>query len=104
MELKNISIWKNCKLSCVIYSIFYIPEKLLLIVGTSDGNVHILNLENKEKIQILKNHTAQVYNIRYSLETNCIYTAGGDGNFAICSLDTFDLINIRNLATFVFLI
>ncbi len=60
----------------VLYSICHIPEKQLLLAGTSDGNVHILNLENKEKIKILKNHTAQVFNIRYSLETNCIYTAG----------------------------
>ena len=50
-----------------------------------------------KKIKILKNHTAQAFNIRYSLETNCIYTSFGDGNFAICSLDTIDLIKIRKL-------
>ncbi|CAI8240216.1 MAG: Uncharacterised protein [Cryomorphaceae bacterium] len=96
-NLKTFQSEKIASFPAVIYSICHIPEKQLLLVGTSDGNVHVLNLENKEKIKILKNHSAQVFNIRYSLETNCIYTAGGDGNFAICSLDTFDLINIRKL-------
>ena len=31
----------------VLYSICHIPEKQLLLAGTSDGNVHILDLENK---------------------------------------------------------
>ena len=96
-NLKTFKSEKFASFPNVIYSICHISEKKLLLVGTSDGNVHVLNLENKEKIKILKNHTAQVFNIRYSLETNCIYTAGGDGNFAICSLDTFDLIKIRKL-------
>ena len=40
----------------VLYSICHIPEKQLLLAGTSDGNVHILDLEKKEEIKILKNH------------------------------------------------
>ena len=81
----------------VLYAICHIPEKQLLLAGTSNGNVHILDLEKNEEIKILKNHTSHIFNIRYSIETNCIYTAGGDGNLAICSLDTFALINIKKL-------
>ncbi|MGY8888636.1 MAG: WD40 repeat domain-containing protein, partial [Flavobacteriales bacterium] len=30
-------------------------------------------------------------------KTNCFYTASGDGNFAVCSLDTLSLIQIKKL-------
>ena len=88
-NLKTFKVKKIANFHNVIYSICHISEKQLLLVGTSEGSVHVLNLENKEKIKILKNHTAQAFNIRYSLETNCIYTSGGDGNFEIFHLTLF---------------
>ncbi|MCE9540122.1 MAG: WD40 repeat domain-containing protein, partial [Bacteroidetes bacterium] len=80
-----------------IYSLCHIPEKNLLLAGTSAGSVHILDLIRKEEIKILQHHTDPVFDIKYSLKTNCFYTAGGDGNFAICSLDTLSLIKIKKL-------
>ena len=32
------------------------------------------------------------------METNCIYTAGGDGNLVVYSLDTLDFIKIKKLS------
>ena len=49
-------------------------------------------MDKKEEIKILQHHTAPVFDINYSLKTNCFYTAGGDGNFAVCSLESFILI------------
>jgi WD40 repeat protein len=46
----------------------------------------------------LQHHTAPIFDIKYSLETNCFYTAAGDGNFAVCSLDTLSLIKIKKLS------
>ena len=75
-----------------IYSICYIPEKQLLLGGTSTGSVYILDLAGKERIRILENHSSQVFNIRYSLETNQVFTVGGDGMLVVYSLDDFALI------------
>lgn len=80
-----------------IYTICHIPEKKLLLVGTSAGSIYILDLEKKEEIKILQYHTAPVFDIKYSAITNCFYTAGGDGNFAVCSIDTLSLIKIKKL-------
>jgi WD40 repeat protein len=80
-----------------VYSICHIPEKKLLFVGTSAGSIHILDLVTKEEIKILQHHTAAVFDIKYSLQTNYFYTAGGDGNFAVCSLDSLSLIKIKKL-------
>jgi len=47
---------------------------------------------------MLQHHTAPIFDIKYSLKTNCFYTAGGDGNFAVCSLDTLSLIKMKKLS------
>jgi WD40 repeat protein len=77
-----------------LYTICHIPEKKLLLAGTTDGNIHIIDTDQKKEIRILKYHKGPVFDIKYSLKTNCFYTAGGDGNFAVCSLDSLSLIKM----------
>tara|TARA_B110000090_G_scaffold42134_1_gene47133 strand:+ start:4587 stop:5501 length:915 start_codon:yes stop_codon:yes gene_type:complete len=85
-------------LPAAVYTICHIPEKNILLAGTTTGSVHILDLEKHQEIKILQHHTAPIFDIKYSLKTNCFYTAGGDGNFAVCSLDTLSLIKIKKLS------
>ncbi len=80
-----------------LYAICHIPEKKLLLAGTTDGNIHIIDTDQKKEIRILKYHRGPVFDIKYCLETNCFYTAGGDGNFAVCSLDSLSLIKVITL-------
>jgi WD40 repeat protein len=80
-----------------IYSICHIPEKKLLIVGTSAGSIHLIDLEKKEEIKILQYHTAAIFDLKYSAHTNNIYSSGADGNFGVSSLDTLSLIKIKKL-------
>ena len=81
----------------IVYSICHVPEKQLLLVGTSAGSIHILDLVKKEEIKILQHHTEAIFEIRYSIPTNCFYSAGGDGNFAICSLENLSMLQIKKL-------
>ena len=60
------------RLPAVIYSICHIPEKQLLLAGTSIGNVHVLDLEKNQEIKILKNHTSEVFDIKYSNKSYCL--------------------------------
>ncbi|SHL08102.1 WD40 repeat domain-containing protein [Flavobacterium xanthum] len=88
----------SASLPAAVYAICHIPEKKLLLAGTTTGSIHILDLEKKEEKKMLQHHTAPIFDIKYSLETNCFYTAGGDGNFAVCSLDTLSLIKMKKLS------
>jgi WD repeat-containing protein 61 len=81
----------------IVYAICYVPEKKLLLVGTSAGNIHILDVVKMQEIKILKHHAGPVFSIRYSLETGCLYSTGGDGNFASCSLEQLSLIKLKKL-------
>ena len=85
------------KFPAIIYAIAHIPEKNLLLVGTSAGSIHIVDLATKEEIKLLQHHTSPVFDIKYSLLTNCFYTAAGDGTFAICSLEDLSVIKIKKL-------
>lgn len=81
----------------IVYAICYVPEKKLLLVGTSAGNIHILDLLQMQEIKILKHHTGPVFSIRYSTETGCFYSTGGDGHFACCSLEHLSLLKLKKL-------
>ena len=104
---RHIALWNletlqaekfAASLPAPVYAICHIPEKKLLLAGTTAGSIHIVDLEKKEEIKILQHHTAPIFDIRYSLKTNCFYTAGGDGGFAVCSLDTLSMIRIKKLS------
>ena len=84
-------------LPAAVYCICHIPEKKLLLAGTTEGKVHLLDLVKKEEIKILQHHTAPVFAINYSLKSNCFYTTGGDGCMAVCSMETLSLIQIKKL-------
>jgi len=88
----------SAALPAAIYTICHIPEKNILLAGTTTGAIHILDLDKKEEIKILQHQRGPVFDIQYSLKTNCFYTAGGDGNFAVCSLDTLSLRIMKKLS------
>ena len=83
----------------MVVSICHVIEKKLLLVGTAAGSVHVLDLVSKEEIKILQHHTASVFNIKYSAQTNFFYTVGGDGNFAVCNLENLSLLKIKKMCT-----
>jgi WD40 repeat protein len=85
------------KFPAIIYALCHIPEKKLLIAGTSAGSIHVLDLEKKLEVKSLVHHTGPVFDIKYSLKSNSFYSASGDGNFAICSLESLSLIKIKKL-------
>jgi WD40 repeat protein len=88
----------SAALPAPVYTICHIPEKNILLAGTTTGSIHVIDLDKKEEIKILQHHRAAVFDIQYSLKTNCFYTAGGDGNFAVCSLDTMSLLKMKKLS------
>lgn len=81
----------------IIYTLLHIPEKQLLLVGTSAGSIHILDLQKKEEIKILQHHKNPVFDLKYDLESGHFFSVGGDGHFAICSLETLSLVKIKKL-------
>jgi WD40 repeat protein len=81
----------------IVYSICLIAEQNVLLVGTSAGSIHVVDLLKKEEIKILQHHTDAVFNIKYNIQEQVFYSVGADGNFAVCSLASLSLIKIKKL-------
>jgi len=85
------------RLPSAVYSLCYVKERGLLLAGTGAGSVHIIDFREKKEIKILQLHSAQVFDIRCSLQHGLFFTAGGDGQFSVCSLDALSSLAIRKL-------
>lgn len=84
-------------LPATVYSLCYIQEKNLLLGGTANGTIHVLDLEANKEILILDDPISQVFDIQYSIENNRLFTVDGSGNFWIYSLDDFTLLWVERL-------
>jgi WD repeat-containing protein 61 len=81
-----------------VYSLCFVREHNLLLAGTSTGNIHIIDLDKKKEIKILKNHAGQVFDIRYALKQKSFYSLGGDGTFAWCDMDLLSVKKVLKLS------
>ncbi len=60
-----------------IFSLLAIQDKHMIVAGTYAGNVHFIDLNNKENVKIFPHHPKGVFAICQIGEH--IFTAGGDG-------------------------
>jgi WD40 repeat protein len=80
-----------------IYSLKYIPSKNLLLVGVSEGGVHVIDLIQKKEIHFLNHHEKGVFDIQYSEKFNLVICVGGDGVISSWSGDNFTLVKTLKL-------
>ncbi|MGB3947037.1 MAG: WD40 repeat domain-containing protein [Bacteroidia bacterium] len=104
---KYVALWSLKKLQAekfaasfpsAIYSLKYVFEKNTIIVGTTEGKIHVIDLNEKKELKILQNHSAPVFDIKYSIKTNCFYTTSADGCIAVCSLENFSVLKIKKVS------
>ncbi len=79
----------------IVYSIRLVQEKSLLLIGTSAGNLHVVDLIAGKEIRNLAHHRSGIFDIQYSIALDRIFTASGDGSVAMWRLS--DLALIRNI-------
>ncbi|MFM2134885.1 MAG: hypothetical protein RL021_285, partial [Bacteroidota bacterium] len=79
----------------IVYSLRLVPEKSWLLIGTSSGNLHVIDLVAGKEIRNIALHKQGIFDIRYSMVHDRIYTAGGDGSIICWRLS--DLALVRNV-------
>jgi WD40 repeat protein len=83
----------------VVYSLCHIPDRNWLLIGTSGGNLHILDLVARRELHnIIVQHSAGIFDIRYHEPTGNFFSAAGDGTIAIGRLDAPSVVERRSLA------
>ncbi len=80
------------RLALPVYSIFLVEETQILWIGTSSGNIHLIDLKQGKEIRNIAVHQLGVFDLK---ELNgIIYAGGGDGKISSHNSETGDLINI----------
>ncbi|TAL57422.1 MAG: WD40 repeat domain-containing protein [Bacteroidetes bacterium] len=84
----------SAQLPAIIYALCYIPDKNVLLAGTSEGKIHVIDLSEKKEVKVLLNHNQAVFDIKSGSH---ILSAGGDGVLSIISPEDFSAIKLLKL-------
>lgn len=78
--------------SATVYCLRLIAAQNSLLVGTSTGGVHVVDLVTRKEQRLLQYHTQGIFDIQFSAKNNLLVLAAGDGVISFCSLNDFSLI------------
>lgn len=75
-----------------IYSLCYIPEFNYIAIGTSLGNLHIIDLTLKQEIKNFSQHKKGIFDIKYHKTNNQLICSGEDGFLSIWDIKELSLL------------
>jgi len=97
-DLENLNNSKIIsKSSEAIYSLFHFEENNYLFVGTSTGKIHVVDINQKKEIKLLKNHTDKIFD--FKLFESYLIAVSADGSISftnLTNLKTEQILNISN--------
>ncbi|SFT52118.1 WD-40 repeat-containing protein [Lishizhenia tianjinensis] len=79
------------KLDHPAYSLALINEDKHLLIGSSRGNVHVIDLEQKQEIKNLAQHKTGVFSLCYNAKKSEFYATDAEGYFSVWSAEDFSL-------------
>lgn len=82
----------SVKTDAAVYSLCHITEKGLLVIGLSNGSLHVVDLKEKKEIRHIKHHESAVYDMKYIVSLNLFFTCDGSGNFCVWELNDLKLL------------
>ena len=77
--------------SAIIYALCIIPDQSLLLIGTSVGSIHVIDLAQKKEIRLLQIHSHAIFHLNYSARHKLIYCCGGNGSLLALNAADFSV-------------
>jgi WD40 repeat protein len=90
----------SVKLNAPCFAIACNINDQLLMVGTGEGNLHVIDLANKQELHNFKVHTQGIFSIVLIAEENLIVVAGGDGYLSVWEPVTWKLLRHFKVSDF----
>ncbi|MBP6459135.1 MAG: hypothetical protein KA264_03465 [Crocinitomicaceae bacterium] len=75
-----------------VYKIKVIPFKNQLIIGTSTGDFHVIDLMDKKEIHFFKQHKLAIFEIAFLESKKLVFISDAEGNVSVWSLENWKLI------------
>lgn len=66
-----------------IYKINHLKNKSILVIGTSSGDIHIIDTKIKNEIKFIKYHKVPIFEIQFDEVDNRMYVGDADGNLSV---------------------
>ena len=82
----------SIKTDSSIYAIQFLQNSPFLILGTTAGAFHIIDIENKKEIRFIVQHSSPIFCIRENSSKNKVCISDADGNISIWDKTTWELI------------
>jgi WD40 repeat protein len=79
------------KLNAAVYSQLLIESQKLILLGTREGNLHVVDLAAKKEIRNFRLHVGGIFSIIF-LQDDIIATAGEDGCIVVLRLHDFSVL------------
>lgn len=76
----------------IIYALRYIPEHDHLLIGQSNGGVHVINLKTNIEERLLQYHSSPVFHISHHPKHLLIFFLTGDGTLVSLSSKDYQLL------------
>jgi WD40 repeat protein len=88
LKAENFAI----KLDSSIYSLLHILSKNYLLIGTSVGGIHVVDLLSKKELRYFTLHTEALFDLQYNATKNVFACASADGSFSIWDTHSLSLL------------
>jgi WD40 repeat protein len=82
----------SIKLGESIFKLKLINNSQFIVIGTSAGSLHIVDLENKLELKHFIQHKSAIFEICENTQNQQFYTSDLDGNLAVWDSKSFELI------------
>ena len=75
-----------------IYAITVLQDTPILIIATSSGAFHVIDILQKKELHHFVQHTVAIFSIQENFTNNQVYISDADGNLSIWDKKTWELI------------
>ncbi|MEM7659857.1 MAG: hypothetical protein AAF399_27330 [Bacteroidota bacterium] len=82
-----------------IYALFQLPNQPILCVGTSDGNIYLVDLDTHQLIHTFRHLDAAVYGFFWEPELNWLCSLHGGGHIGAIEMPSKQSVGIFRLST-----
>ncbi len=81
----------SIQVDSVAYSIYHCKNLPLLLIGCSNGNLHVIDTDSKKELKFLKHHSTAIFSMVEIPNKDFILTGDLEGNMCVWNLSSFKL-------------
>jgi WD40 repeat protein len=75
-----------------VYAVKLIQKQQILVIGTSSGSLHLIDLQLKKELKHFIQHQSATFCISENPDLHHFYTSDADGNLAVWNTNNFELL------------